>query len=177
MSETTSNPTSATNNNNQTAVVDKYNVETAEILANEAQVHSQNSKLHLKFSFRYSVIDFFRTDLAFANLGGGAHIRATSHCISHRCEFAIPIEFLMEVWFAWDFEAYLFGISITTFMFLHFVYMLLGELIFSARYSVQHLGFFLGISNLKLNDPLGFELLPNYTCKDHITWSVIWIVY
>ncbi|CBI24084.3 hypothetical protein VitviT2T_017065 [Vitis vinifera] len=37
MSETTSNPTSATNNNNQTAVVDKYNVETAEILANEAQ--------------------------------------------------------------------------------------------------------------------------------------------
>lgn len=58
MSETTSNPTSATNNTDpQAALIDKYNVETAEILANEAQVRSQ-IPTQFQFSLHYSVIDF-----------------------------------------------------------------------------------------------------------------------
>ena len=70
-------------------VDDKYNIEAAEILANEAQVYPFDFWWGL---FEFSIICLcvcvsVCLSLAFAYYRGGAVIRATSNTVSHRCEF------------------------------------------------------------------------------------------
>ena len=68
-------------------VDDKYNIEAAEILANEAQVYPFDFWWGL---FEFSIICLcvcVCLSLAFAYYRGGAFVRATSNTVSHRCEF------------------------------------------------------------------------------------------